>query len=64
MRLERFARLRLEKRHNYVRKVAEVCKKLLIDPATNAVAFDGIVVAGAAEIKHQLMRVSRALSYY
>ncbi|KAL7155327.1 hypothetical protein ABFS83_03G067900 [Erythranthe nasuta] len=31
----RFGRLRMEKRHNYVRKVAELATQLYIDPATN-----------------------------
>ena len=31
----RFARLRLEKRQNYVRKVAQLCQRLLIDSNTN-----------------------------
>jgi len=31
----RFARLRLEKRHNYVRKVAEFATHFFIDPATS-----------------------------
>ena len=31
----RFARLRLEKRKNYIRKVAEIAQQLLIDNSTN-----------------------------
>jgi peptide chain release factor subunit 1 len=33
----RFARLRVEKRHNYVRKVAELSTQFFINPATSQV---------------------------
>lgn len=49
----RFARLRLEKRHNYVRKVAEQAVTQFI---TNDVPnVKGLVLAGSAEFKNQLM---------
>ena len=33
----RFARLRVEKRHNYVRRVAELCTQFFINPQTSMV---------------------------
>lgn len=50
----RFARLRLEKRKNYIRKVAELAQHLLIDPSTNQPNVAGIVCAGAADFKQKL----------
>lgn len=48
----RFARLRLEKRHNYVRKVAEVATQCFI---TNDKAnVKGLILAGSAEFKQVL----------
>ncbi|CAG0879930.1 unnamed protein product [Darwinula stevensoni] len=48
----RFARLRMEKRHNYVRKVAEVATQLFI---TNDKAnITGLVLAGSADFKTEL----------
>jgi len=48
----RFARLRLEKRHNFVRKVGELCTQHFI---TNDVPnITGLVVAGSAEFKNDL----------
>lgn len=50
----RFARLRLEKRHNYVRKVAETAAQMFItDGQRPNVA--GLVVAGSAEFKDKLV---------
>jgi len=50
----RFARLRLEKRHNYVRKVGEFCTQMFItDDKPN---ITGLVVAGSAEFKTDLTR--------
>lgn len=48
----RFARLRLEKRHNYVRKVAESAVNAFISADQPNVA--GLVLAGSAEFKNQL----------
>ena len=48
----RFARLRLEKRHNYVRKVAEVAVTLFISNDRPNVA--GLVLAGSADFKTEL----------
>lgn len=48
----RFARLRMEKRHNYVRKVAEVAVQLFI---TNDKAnISGLILAGSADFKTEL----------
>lgn len=51
----RFARLRLEKRHNYVRKVAEMATQLFV---TNGQTpnVQGLVLAGSADFKSELMR--------
>jgi len=48
----RFARLRLEKRHNYVRKVAEVATQLFIKD--NMPNVNGLVLAGLADFKNDL----------
>ncbi|KAK3239138.1 translation termination factor eRF1, variant 2 [Cymbomonas tetramitiformis] len=48
----RFARLRLEKRHNYVRKVAELATQFFItDDKPNV---SGLVLAGSADFKTEL----------
>eukprot|EP00808_Paulinella_micropora_P009667 g67960.t1 len=48
----RFARLRLEKRHNYVRKVAELATSIFITNDKPNVC--GLVLAGSAEFKQKL----------
>lgn len=48
----RFARLRMEKRHNYVRKVAEVAVTLFISQDKPNCA--GLVLAGSADFKTEL----------
>lgn len=48
----RFARLRMEKRHNYVRKVAETAVQFFIAGDQPNVA--GIVLAGLADFKNEL----------
>merc|ERR1711865_1061700 len=48
----RFARLRMEKRHNYVRKVAELAAQLLI--TDDKVNCTGIILAGSADFKNEL----------
>jgi len=50
----RFARLRLEKRHNYLRKVAELMVQNFIDPDSSRPNVSGIVLAGSAEFKNDL----------
>jgi peptide chain release factor subunit 1 len=51
----RFARLRLEKRHNYVRKVAEIATQLFITDGQRP-NVQGLVLAGSADFKAELMR--------
>lgn len=48
----RFARLRMEKRHNYVRKVAETAVQMFITNDKPNVA--GLVLAGSADFKTEL----------
>jgi len=48
----RFARLRLEKRQNYVRKVAEMATTLFI--SNDKVNVSGIILAGSADFKNDL----------
>lgn len=48
----RFARLRLEKRHNYVRKVAEMTTQFFISGDKPNVT--GLVLAGSADFKNEL----------
>mmetsp|Transcript_4705 Transcript_4705/g.9060 ORF Transcript_4705/g.9060 Transcript_4705/m.9060 type:complete len:435 (+) Transcript_4705:29-1333(+) len=48
----RFARLRLEKRQNYVRKVAEACTSVYI--TNDKPNVSGLVLAGSAEFKAKL----------
>ena len=48
----RFARQRREKRHNYVRKVAEVAKQMFISP--DRVIIDGLILAGSADFRSEL----------
>merc|ERR1719335_1741179 len=48
----RFARLRLEKRQNYVTKVAELAKQLYI--TNDKVNVSGIILAGSADFKNVL----------
>lgn len=51
----RFARLRLEKRHNYVRKVAELATQLFVVDGQRP-NVQGLVLAGSADFKSELMR--------
>lgn len=61
----RFARLRMEKRHNYVRKVAEVATQMFI--SNDKVNIAGLILAGSADFKTELSQsdmfdpVSRSL---
>ncbi|OQV25946.1 Eukaryotic peptide chain release factor subunit 1 [Hypsibius exemplaris] len=48
----RFARLRMEKRHNYVRKVSEVAVSCFI--SNDRVNVAGLVLAGSADFKTEL----------
>merc|ERR1711934_801497 len=49
----RFARLRMEKRHNYVRKVAELCTQLFI--TNDKPNVEGLILAGLADFKNDLL---------
>merc|ERR1711972_648951 len=48
----RFARLRLEKRHNYVRKVAEIAAQVFISDAKPNIKH--LIIAGSADFKNDL----------
>jgi len=48
----RFARLRLEKRHNYLRKVAELSVQFFI--TNDKVNVTGLILAGLADFKNEL----------
>jgi len=48
----RFARLRIEKRHNYVRKVAELATQFFINVDRPSVT--GLILAGLADFKNEL----------
>uniref|UniRef100_A0A1D1YYP7 Eukaryotic peptide chain release factor subunit 1-3 n=1 Tax=Anthurium amnicola TaxID=1678845 RepID=A0A1D1YYP7_9ARAE len=50
----RFARLRMEKRHNYVRKAAELSTQLFINPSTSRPNVAGLILAGSADFKTEL----------
>lgn len=49
----RFARLRLEKRHNYKRKVAEIAVQMFI--TNDRPNVKGLILAGSAEFKNDLL---------
>lgn len=48
----RFARLRMEKRHNYIRKVAETAVQLFI--SNDRPNIEGMILAGSADFKTEL----------
>ena len=48
----RFARLRMEKRHNYVRKVAETAVTLFL--SNDKANVSGLILAGSADFKTEL----------
>lgn len=48
----RFARIRMEKRHNYVRKVAETAVQMFI--IQDKVTVTGLILAGSADFKTEL----------
>ncbi|CAH1435853.1 unnamed protein product [Lactuca virosa] len=50
----RFDRIRMEKRHNYLRKTAELATKFYINPATNQPNVSGLILAGCADFKNDL----------
>ncbi|KAJ1390061.1 Peptide chain release factor eRF1/aRF1 [Sesbania bispinosa] len=51
----RFARLRMEKRHNYVRKTAELATQFYINPTTSQPNVSGLILAGSADFKLSLV---------
>jgi len=51
----RFLRLRLEARHNYLTKICEMAVKCFIDSSSNKVNCRGLVIAGCAGFKDQLV---------
>mmetsp|Transcript_16694 Transcript_16694/g.24743 ORF Transcript_16694/g.24743 Transcript_16694/m.24743 type:complete len:347 (-) Transcript_16694:58-1098(-) len=54
----RFARLRLEKLHNYVRKVGELCSQTFLDLQFHGSCpnVKGIILAGSAGLKDDLLK--------
>jgi peptide chain release factor subunit 1 len=50
----RFARLRMEKRHNYVCKTAELSTQFFINPATSQPNVAGLILAGSTDFKTEL----------
>uniref|UniRef100_A0A0E0HDM0 eRF1/Pelota-like N-terminal domain-containing protein n=1 Tax=Oryza nivara TaxID=4536 RepID=A0A0E0HDM0_ORYNI len=50
----RFARLRMERRHNYLRKAAELATQFFINSATNQPNIAGLILAGSADFKTEL----------
>merc|ERR1719394_1833479 len=48
----RFARLRLEKRHNFVRKVSEIATQCFVTDAKPNIS--GLIIAGSADFKTEL----------
>ncbi|KAK6135961.1 hypothetical protein DH2020_030299 [Rehmannia glutinosa] len=50
----RFARLEWRKRHNYVRKTAELATQFFINPATSQPNVSGLILAGSADFKTEL----------
>ena len=51
----RFARLRLEKRHNFLRRCAELATQYFVDATSNKPRVKGLVLAGAADFKTALL---------
>uniref|UniRef100_A0A0D9VA36 eRF1/Pelota-like N-terminal domain-containing protein n=1 Tax=Leersia perrieri TaxID=77586 RepID=A0A0D9VA36_9ORYZ len=50
----RFTRLRMEKRHNYVCKTAELATQFFINPTTRQPNVSGLIIAGSADFKTEL----------
>ncbi|CAK9861986.1 unnamed protein product [Sphagnum jensenii] len=50
----RFAWLRMEKRHNYVRRTAELATQFYINPATSQPNVSGLILAGSVDFKTEL----------
>jgi peptide subunit release factor 1 (eRF1) len=54
----RFARLRMEKRHNYVHKTAELSTRFFINPVTSQPNVAGLILAGSADFKTELSQLT------
>lgn len=56
----RFANIRTEKRHNYLTKIAEQAIKTFIttNESSPTVNVDGLILAGSADLKHELANLS------
>jgi len=52
----RFARIRVEKRFNYISKVVDLAGLHFLDPSTNLPIVSGLVMAGCADFKHYLAK--------
>ncbi|CAA0834965.1 Eukaryotic peptide chain release factor subunit 1-3 [Striga hermonthica] len=50
----RFSRLGVEKRHNYMRKAAELATQFYINPQTSQPNVAGLILAGSADFKTKL----------
>lgn len=50
----RFSRLRMEKRHNFVTKTAELATQFYINPKTSQPNVSGLILAGSANLKAEL----------
>ncbi|KAK1365000.1 eukaryotic peptide chain release factor subunit 1-3-like [Heracleum sosnowskyi] len=51
---QRFGRIRVEKRHNYVTKSAELATQFFINPVTSQPNVAGLILAGSADLKAEL----------
>ena len=52
----RFARLRLERRHNYLRRVSELSTQFFINQTTCRPSVRGLILAGSADFKTELSK--------
>jgi len=52
----RFARIRHEKRHNFLRKAAETATQLFVESSSNKPKIAGLVLAGSANLKVELQK--------
>ncbi|XP_029166576.1 eukaryotic peptide chain release factor subunit 1-like [Nylanderia fulva] len=51
----RFARLRIEKRNNYIKKVSEICTNLYI--TDDKLNVEGMILAGHSDLKNELRNI-------
>ena len=52
----RFARLRMEKRHNYIVRCADLARQYFLDRNNQILRVAGIVLAGSASFKNDLLQ--------